>query len=254
MQYVQRKLQRSVTEMRRSRSGRERVSVGVDAIAHRVRETLVPWILDRLEEAYGSPPPRERLPALDELIVTILSQNTSDLNTDRAYASLRERFGGWEEVMAAPTEDVVDAIRSGGLANQKAPRIQQVLRELDALPHGLSLEWLARLDPTEALSWLTGLHGVGSKTASCVLLFSLRMPVMPVDTHILRIARRLGLVADNAPPERVHRLLTDTVPADRMLDAHLLLIEHGRRTCRARRPRCGECPLAERCPSAFRVG
>src|SRR5205823_14804467 len=128
-------------------------------IAYRVRETLVPWVFDQLEAAYGRPGPRERLPALDELIVTILSQNTSDTNTDRAYASLRERFGGWEAVMAAPTAEVVDAIRTGGLANQKAPRIQQVLREVSSSRHGFSLEWLAQLQPEEALAWLTRLHG-----------------------------------------------------------------------------------------------
>ena len=124
--------------------------------------------------------------------LTVLSQNTSDVNTDRAFAGLRSRFAGWDDVAAAPTAEVVDAIRVGGLANQKGPRIQAVLRELAARPEGYALEGLARLPVDEAMERLTSLPGVGKKTASCVLLFSLDMPVMPVDTHVLRVSRRLG--------------------------------------------------------------
>ena len=140
-------------------------------------------------------------------------------------------------------------LRPGGLANQKAPRIQAILRELAASPHGLDLEWLGGADPDEAMAYLEALPGVGAKTASCVLLFSLGVPVMPVDTHIHRIALRLGLIGPRTSAEAAHPLLTAMTPPDRMLEAHLLLIEHGRRTCRARRPLCDACPVLDLCPS-----
>ncbi|MDX6594258.1 MAG: endonuclease [Gaiellales bacterium] len=206
-------------------------------------------LLDLLLEAYGPPRRSRRLPPVDELVLTILSQNTSDTNTDRAYASLRERFASWHDVAAADPADVVDAIRSGGLANQKGPRIQAVLRELLSSNDGLDLGSLGDLDPQEAIGRLTALPGVGKKTASCVLLFSLDGPVMPVDTHILRIARRLGLVGERASADETHALLTSLTPPDRMLEAHLLLIQHGRETCRARRPLCEACPLLPHCPT-----
>jgi endonuclease-3 len=226
----------------------------VDAIEDRVPAAPIEPVLDLLEAAYGAPERHRRLPALDELIATILSQNTSDVNTDRAFTSLRKRFPDWDAVAEAPAADVVDAIRSGGLANQKGPRIQAVLRELRSWPEGFDLERLAELPDDEALARLTALPGVGTKTASCVLLFSLGRPVMPVDTHLLRISRRLGWVGDRASADEAHLLLTRGVAPARMLDAHLLLITHGRRTCRARRPLCGDCPVAHLCPSAFRAG
>jgi endonuclease III len=206
-------------------------------------------LLDLLRDAYGQPRRSRRLAPVDELVLTILSQNTSDVNTDRAYASLRARFATWEDVAAADPADVVDAIRSGGLANQKGPRIQAVLRELMDEPGGLDLEPLAGLAVDEALGRLTALPGVGKKTGSCVLLFSLNRPVMPVDTHILRIARRLGLVPERATAGETHELLTRITPPERMLEAHLLLIRHGRETCRARTPLCEQCPLLPHCPT-----
>jgi endonuclease III len=205
-------------------------------------------ILERLRAAYGAPPPRPRRAPLDELVQTILSQNTSDRNSGRAYRALRERFPRWSQVMEADPEELVAVLRPGGLARQKAPRIQAALRALAALPGGLRLAWLDGLPDAEALARLTALPGVGTKTASCVLLFSLGRPVMPVDTHVLRVARRLGLVPAGATAERAHAILTAATPAERMLEAHLLLIEHGRRTCRARRPACERCPLLDLCP------
>jgi endonuclease-3 len=200
-------------------------------------------IIHRLEQAYGKPADRTRRPALDELILTILSQNTSDRNSDRAYARMRERFPTWAAVRDAPEGELVDALRPGGLAVQKAPRIQAVLRDLDRL----DLEWLGDLQADEAMAWLVGLPGVGPKTASCVLLFSLGVPVMPVDTHIHRIALRVGLVPAGTGAAAAHALLTEMTPPERMLEAHLLLIAHGRTTCTARRPRCEECALLDMC-------
>jgi endonuclease-3 len=200
-------------------------------------------ILDRLRAAYGPPAPRTRRPALDELVLTILSQNTSDVNCERAYARMRERFPRWQDVRDAPEADLVDALRPGGLAVQKAPRIQAVLRGLD----GLDLEWLATVPPAEAMDWLVALPGVGPKTASCVLLFSLGVPVMPVDTHIHRIAGRVGLIPAGTGAGAAHAILTEMTPPARMLEAHLLLITHGRTTCTARRPRCKECVLLDLC-------
>jgi endonuclease-3 len=200
-------------------------------------------ILDRLRAAYGPPALRTRRPALDELVLTILSQNTSDVNCERAYARMRERFPRWQDVRDAPEADLVDALRPGGLAVQKAPRIQAVLRGLD----GLDLEWLATVPPAEAMDWLVALPGVGPKTASCVLLFSLGVPVMPVDTHIHRIAGRVGLIPAGTGAGAAHAILTEMTPPARMLEAHLLLITHGRTTCTARRPRCEECVLLDLC-------
>ena len=200
-------------------------------------------IIDRLEQAYGKPAGRRRRPALDELVLTILSQNTSDVNSDRAYARMRERFPTWEDVRDAPEADLVEALRPGGLAAQKAPRIQAVLRDLDRL----DLDWLGDLPPEQAMRWLIALPGVGPKTASCVLLFSLEMPVMPVDTHIHRIARRVGLVPQGTSAGAAHAILTEMTPPERMLGAHLLLIRHGRTICTARRPRCEECVLLDLC-------
>jgi endonuclease III len=204
-------------------------------------------ILDRLLAAYG-PRAHRALPALDELILTVLSQNTSDLNCERAYGAMRERFPRWQDVLAADPAELVEVLRPGGLANQKAPRIQAILARLAESEHGLDLEWLSGLDPGDAMSFLTALPGVGAKTASCVLLFSLSAPVMPVDTHVHRIALRLGLIGPRVTADAAHPLLTALTPPDRMLEAHLLLIEHGRRTCKARRPQCERCVLLDLCP------
>ena len=204
-------------------------------------------IVDRLEAAYGKAVLRTRRPALDELVLTILSQNTSDRNSEHAYARMRERFPTWEDVRDAPEAELVEALRPGGLAVQKAPRIQAALRDLDRL----DLEWLGGLPADEAMRWLVALPGVGPKTASCVLLFSLDVPVMPVDTHIHRIALRVGLVPAGTTADAAHALLTEMTPPDRMLEAHLLLIAHGRTTCKARRPLCGECVLLDLCPTGL---
>jgi endonuclease-3 len=208
---------------------------------------MIDRILDLLRDRYGAPSPHRRLPPLDELVLTILSQNTSDINCERAYASLRARFPEWADVRDADTADVEAVLRPGGLAAQKAPRIQAVLRELsDGGPP--RLDWAAELAPAAAMARLVAMPGVGPKTASCVLLFSLDVPVMPVDTHVGRVARRLGLIPERMADGPAHAALTALVPDARMLEAHLLFITHGRRICLARRPRCGECPLLGLCP------
>ena len=156
---------------------------------------------------------------------------------------MRERFPAWRDVRDASEADLVAALRPGGLAAQKGPRIQAVLRAVD----GLDLDWLATVPPEEAMAWLVALPGVGPKTASCVLLFSLDVPVMPVDTHIHRIAGRVGLTPAGTSADAAHAILTAMTPPARMLDAHLLLITHGRTTCTARRPRCDDCVLLDLC-------
>jgi endonuclease-3 len=212
-----------------------------------VRNTVIERILDRLRDRYGAPPVHRRLAPLDELVLTILSQNTSDINCERAYASMRARFPEWADVRDADVVELEEALRPGGLAKQKAPRIQEVLRELsDGGPP--RLDWAKELAPADAMARLEALPGVGPKTASCVLLFSLDVPVMPVDTHVGRVSRRLGLIPQRMADGPAHAALTALVPDARMLEAHLLLIAHGRRTCLARRPRCGECPLLDLCP------
>jgi endonuclease-3 len=207
--------------------------------------------LRRLRNAYGAPLRGERAAPLDELIQTILSQHTSDGNTARAFASLRARFPDWQQVVDAPVQDIADAIRSGGLADVKAPRIQQVLREVRKRCGSYDIGVLAALPPDDARRWLTSLHGVGPKTAACVLLFALDRDVMPVDTHVHRVALRLGLIPPGTSAERAQELLERQTAPGRMYDAHMLLIRHGRATCVARRPRCECCVLNDICPSSL---
>ena len=205
-------------------------------------------VLARLRAHYGTPEARKTDGALAELVQTILSQNTSDVNTERAFASLWARFGDWQAIVEAPTPAVVDAIRSGGLAETKAPRIQNVLAAIHGDRGEFSLEFLADLPLDEARGYLTSLGGVGPKTAACVLLFALGMPALPVDTHVFRVSKRLGLIGEKVNAEAAHRLLEAAIPGAEMFDAHMLLIRHGRVTCKALRPRCEVCPLGDVCP------
>lgn len=208
-------------------------------------------IISKLETAYGTPlRDAQRPEPIDELVSTILSQHTSDTNTDRAFASLKERFPCWNDVISAPTDSVVAAIRSGGLARQKAPRIQQVLADVRAERGGFNLSFLAKMPVEDALDWLTALHGVGPKTAACVLLFSLDRPVMPVDTHVHRVSLRLGLLEEGTSADRAHGKLEAGLTASEVYVAHMLLIEHGRKICKARAPQCRQCVLRDDCPSA----
>lgn len=205
---------------------------------------------DRLLAYYGQPPVKPQQPPLDELIQTILSQNTSDVNSGRAYASLREAFPTWESVREADTGAVAEAIRSGGLARVKAPRIQQVIAHLEAERGAATLDFLGPMAVDEARQYLLSLPGVGPKTAACVLLFSLHKPALPVDTHVYRVSQRLGLVPVKASAEQAHTLLEALIPQELYYPFHLLLIQHGRTLCSAQRPQCEACPLLDICPHA----
>jgi endonuclease-3 len=200
-----------------------------------------------LLEFYGHPEWRTPLPALDELVSTILSQNTNDTNRDRAFQGLRLRFPAWEAVRDAPTRLVVDAIRPAGLANQKGPRIQNVLREITAQRGELSLDFLNDLPAEQARQWLVQFKGVGPKTAAIVLQFSLGKPAFPVDTHIYRVTGRLGLRPPAMNAEQAHHHLAQLLPPETYYAAHLNLIRLGREVCQARRPRCSACPLTALC-------
>jgi endonuclease III len=225
---------------------------GSDASISQAEAGRLRDIASRLEDVYGARVWHAHAPPLDELIATVLSQHTSDINTARAFSSLRQAFPTWDRVLNARPDDLASAIRSGGLAQVKAPRIQAILREIEAESGTLSLDWLARLPTGDARAWLTSLPGVGPKTASCVLLFSLGRPAMPVDTHVYRVSRRLGVIGERVPAANAHEPLERAIGADRdaVYALHLNLIAHGRAVCRARNPACGRCVLADLCPSA----
>jgi len=206
-----------------------------------------------LDGFYGRPALSPRYPPVDELVFTVLSQNTADVNTERSFAALKARFPDWAATRDAEVHDIEAAIVLGGLAHTKAPRIKKILAALSAHTGVPDLGVLGGMSDAEAQAYLTGLPGVGPKTAACVLLFSLGRPVMPVDTHVHRVARRLGIIDAKVTAEQAHPLLTETagpVDAAQIYAAHVDFVRHGRRICHARRPACGDCPLAGMCPSA----
>ncbi len=188
-----------------------------------------------------------------ELVLTVLSQSTNDRNRDVAYLRLRERLASWEDVMLAPVAEVEEAIRPGGISKVKSARIQAMLEAIAADPRdrrgGLSLDWLPRVPVAEARDYLLALPGVGRKTAACVLLFAYGMREVPVDTHVSRVATRLGLLPQGAPFGQLHDQMLALTPPGQELELHVNLLRHGRRTCHARSPACGECALSRMCPS-----
>ncbi len=227
----------------------------------RPRAPRVRAIRDHLRLLYGIPSPPPHGQPLDELILTVLSQSTNDRNRDVAYLGLRERFpGGWEEVAAAPVEEIEAAIRPGGISKVKSARIKRILQAIgESAPAGtgaaaedgrLSLDWLADLPVPEAQGYLCSLPGVGRKTAACVLLFALGMRDVPVDTHVARVGTRLGMLRPGAPFKELHDTMLALSPPGEELELHLNLLRHGRRTCHARGPDCLGCALARMCPSA----
>ncbi len=240
------------------------------------RPGLVAFVLDRLADANGRPAWQRRLDPTSELVLTILSQNSADTNAEAAFASLRAAYpsapapagafleprsfagwGGrglpdlpppdWSAVDAAPIGELIDVIRPGGLAPQKAPRIQAALRALLANGGGYSLEFLAGMPALEARDWLAAIPGIGKKTASVVLLFSFGLPLMPVDRHVHRVSSRIGLIPSKADADAAHDYYLAMLGPEQMYETHVSLITHGRRTCHAQRPDCEHCPLAPRC-------
>jgi|CXWL01.1.fsa_nt_gi endonuclease-3 len=234
------------------------------------KPTTIAEIIARLDAAYGIPEWRPHHDPTSELILTILSQNTSDGNSGRAFVRLLERFPSWDAVADAPLPDLIAAIQPGGLAPTKAPRIQAALRDIKQRTGGFDLTFLTEMPFNEARDWLGSLHGVGPKTVACVLMFALGLPAMPVDTHVFRVATRLGLIPERVPgrgqtakskgqaaaptaamtPEKAHAMLEAMVPPAEYYAFHIGLIKHGRRTCTAQSPACPDCVLLDMCPSA----
>jgi endonuclease-3 len=206
-------------------------------------------ILDRLRDRYGEPARHASGDPVGGLVETILSQSTSDTNSRRAYQSLRSAFSTWNDVLDADVEEVAEAIRCGGLADQKAPTIQRALGAIKDRDSCFGGDVLDDLDDEAAMAWLQGIRGVGQKTAACVLLFDLERDVLPVDTHVHRLSRRLGLVPDSAPAGRTQLLLEEQIAPEDRYAAHVLFITHGRVTCHARKPNCRTCDLNDLCPS-----
>lgn len=207
-------------------------------------------MLDRLRERYGEPARYESDDPVGGLVHTILSQNTSDANSDRAFRELRREYLDWNAVATSDVEDLAEVIRSSGLARQKAPTIQTALREIWSRAGDYKLDFLDGMSDTDAARWLTAIPGVGPKTAACVLLFDLERDVLPVDTHVHRVSRRLGLVPSATSAEKTQALLEEQVGPEDRYATHVLFIRHGRRTCLARFPKCRECVLNDLCPSA----
>ena len=238
----------------------------------RYRPGLAADTLAALAEMYGTPTWQRVYDPTSELILTILSANSADINAEKAFDALsrhwpssvaevdtkvyRPGWGGdgigratpdWSAVADAPIDELTDVIRPGGLANQKAPRIQAALHRVRDERGDYSLEFLTDMSPADALAWLVAIPGVGRKTASVVLLFSFGMPLIPVDRHVERVSQRIGLVPPKATALQAHDYLAALVPLERSHEAHVNLITHGRQTCHAQRPACGRCAIAYRC-------
>ncbi|MEW6286856.1 MAG: endonuclease III [Chloroflexota bacterium] len=207
--------------------------------AVKIHETLLAF--------YGEPVWRNPLPAIDELVSTILSQNTNDVNRDRAFNALRAKFPTWEAVRDAKEKEVIEAIRPAGLANQKGPRIQQVLKAITQERGNLDLSFLSEMSVEDARAWLTKFNGVGPKTAAIVLCFSLNKPAFPVDTHIYRVTGRIGLRPQRMTVEQAHPHLEALFPPETYYAAHLNLIRLGREICTARKAMCEKCPIVKLC-------
>jgi len=210
-------------------------------------KALAGEVYRRLSAAYGAPDWRPRFPPVEELVLTFLSQNTNDVNSGRAFDALRVRYPTWQAVLDAPTAELAETIRSGGLAQQKAPRIQDALRRILRERGEFSIDFLADLTADEAMRWLTSFDGIGHKTASIVLLFCFGKAAFPVDTHVGRVTRRLGLAGARETEEKIKATWESLAPAEWYYPLHLNLIRHGRQVCRARAPGCPACVLNDVC-------
>lgn len=206
-------------------------------------------IVQRLSALYGDPVWRPHGDPMTELVLTILSQNTSDTNSGRAFIKLVRRFPDWVLLREAPVSEIEREIAVGGLAKQKAPRIKAALDAVWQARGSFDLDFLRDLPLAEAKAWLRELKGVGPKTAACVLMFALGRPALPVDTHVHRVSQRLGLVPEKASAEKAHDILEARLQPEMTYAFHISLIKHGRRLCRAQRPLCEQCPLLDRCPA-----
>ena len=207
-------------------------------------------IIERLSGCYGSFEQVPRYEALDELIFTVLTQHTSDVNAERAFDRLRREIPSWQAVMVATDAEIAAAIHHGGMANQKSVRIKAILRAIDAERGELSIDFLRDWELEDARRWLMALPGVGPKTAAVVMSFALGMPAFPVDTHIHRVSLRLGLIPPGTSANDAHMLMESATAEGDRFQLHMQLITHGRQVCKARRPLCGECVLAADCPSS----
>ena len=210
-------------------------------------------ISDGLLDVYGPIEWITRRKAIDELVYTILSQHTSDVNSERAFANLMSEFGDFDSVADADEKEIEITIRSGGLSKSKAPRIKKVLNEIRAEVGSFDLSFLSEMPMQNAKEWLMKFNGIGPKTAAIILCFSFQMPAMPVDTHIFRVSKRLGLIGKKITAEKAHDLLERVVPSSEVFQFHMFLIRHGRDTCKARRPSCDVCVLSHICPSFGRI-
>ena len=214
-----------------------------------MKSQILQKVFARLSALYGAPKRARSGTALDELILTVLSQNTNDRNSSEGFRRLKAAFPNWEAVEKAPSRKVADAIRVSGLSNIKSVRIQEILRRIREERGRYSLEFLKNVAPATANEYLLAIPGVGPKTAACVLLFSFGKPVFPVDTHIHRVTQRLGIIGPKVNAEEAHRQLQAMVPPEIVYPFHLLLIRHGRETCHARNPDCPHCVLLSICPT-----
>ncbi|MBI67328.1 MAG: DNA lyase [Chloroflexi bacterium] len=214
-----------------------------------IKPYSVDEVYDILADHYGIPDKARRMDPTSELIWTILSQHTSDINAEKAFTALADKYNSWQEVLDAPTDQLVSVIRSGGLAQQKAPRIQIALHSIYQRTGGFDIAFLSSWNLDLAKSWLREIPGVGPKTAGVVLSFSLNQPAMAVDTHIYRVSKRLALIGPKVTADQAHDLLEKWVKPDRVLNFHVFLISHGREICKALRPLCYICPLNGQCPS-----
>ena len=209
-----------------------------------------PQVLDVLLKEYAPFPKEPRYDPTSELVFTILSQHTSDINSERAFNQLMETFGTFEAIARGDLDLIAESINQGGLAKVKAPRIKQVLNLILEMNGSLDLYFLKELPLEEAKAWLKQLPGVGPKTAGIILSFALGMPAMAVDTHIFRVSKRLGLIGPKTNFDQAHDILEQSVEPDQVFDFHVAIITHGRRVCKAPRPLCDQCVLAKECPSA----
>ena len=211
-------------------------------------------VMDYLGPIYGPAEWEARYNPAEELVYTILSQHTSDINSERAFGNLMSRFEDLDTMADAPREEIEEAIRSGGLALQKSARIKEVLNLVRDEVGSFDLTFLGEMELEEAKAWLKRLPGIGPKTAAIILCFSLGMPAMPVDTHIHRVSQRLRLIGPKVSADKAHDILESMVPPEDVFPFHVYLIRHGRQVCKAQRPRCSECVLAWGCPSNGKVG